>query len=153
MTPSWDRKYLQAAKFFAGWSKDPSTKVGCIIVGDSNEMRSMGFNGPPRGVDDNVEARWARPAKYAWCAHAEENAILNAARMGISLMAATAYVASFPDKLTPCDRCARAIIQSGICRVVTEPSAIPERWRESFQIGEAMMLEAGIVIDTVSLED
>lgn len=152
MSESWDRKYLALALHIAGWSKDPSTKVGAVIVGDTNEVRSIGFNGPPRGVNDDVPERWERPLKYAICEHAERNAIFNAARTGITTMGSTIYVTSFPAKFGPCDNCCRAIIQAGIARVVQEPPVgDSERWKESFKVGEEMLLEAGVEICLVEL--
>jgi len=150
---NWDKKYLGLALFVAGWSKDPSTKVGAVIVGPKNEVRSLGFNGPPRGVDDDAPARWERPAKYQWCEHAERNAIYNAARVGTPTEGCTLYVTSFPTKFGPCDNCCRAIIQAGIVRVVQEPpQGDAERWKQSFQVGEAMLLEAGIKIDIIDID-
>jgi dCMP deaminase len=150
---SWDEKYLRLALHVAGWSKDPSTKVGAVIVGQTNEVTSLGYNGPPRGVNDNIEERWTRPLKYQICEHAERNAIFNAARHGATTMASTIYIASFPTKFGPCDNCCRAIIQAGIARVVYEPpEGDVERWKESFQVGETMLNEAGIEICTLKLE-
>lgn len=149
---NWDKKYLRLALHVAGWSKDPSTKVGCIIVGDTNEVRSIGFNGPPRGVNDDVPERWERPLKYQFCEHAERNAIFNAARMGVSTMGSTLYITSFPAKFGPCDNCCRAIIQSGVARLVTEPPAGDiERWKESFKVGQEMLDDAGIEVDQVNI--
>lgn len=112
----------------------------------------MGFNGPPRGVDDNVPERWERPEKYRWVEHSERNSLFNAARAGVDTMASTLYLASFPAKFGPCDDCCRAIIQSGIARVVMEPPAGDiERWKESFRIGEVMLKEAGVEIDQVNI--
>src|SRR5678816_3286831 len=98
----WDIRFLREAARIATWSKDRSTKVGCVIVGPSREIRSTGYNGFPRGVNDDVDERHARPMKYAYCEHAERNAIYNAARVGIPLEGCTLYCAA--DKLTgpPC---------------------------------------------------
>jgi len=154
MSQSWDLKYLRLALHVAGWSKDPSTKVGAVIVGDTNEVRSIGFNGLPRGVNDDVPERWERPLKYQLCEHSERNAIYNAARMGITTMGATIYIASFPAKLAPCNDCARAIIQAGIARVVHEqPSGDIERWKESCVIGYEMLREAGVEVAQLKLEN
>jgi len=152
VSESWDRWYLDLARFTAGKSKDPSTKVGSVIVGPTNEVRSLGYNGFPRGVNDNIPERWERPLKYQFCVHAEANAIFNCARCGVSTMASTLYLASFPAKFGPCDKCCQAIIQSGIARVVYEAPAAGddiERWKESFQIGSDMLQEAGVEIDLV----
>src|SRR6185436_107542 len=118
---SWDQKFLRMALQMASWSKDPSTKVGCVIAGVDHEIRSTGYNGMCRGINDNVPERNIRPAKYMWYEHSERNAICNAARVGIPLNGCTMYLTSIPTKFPPCCDCARAIIQSGIIRVVQEP--------------------------------
>lgn len=139
---SWDQKFMDACKFFASWSKDPSTKVGCVIVGMDREIRSIGYNGFPRGVDDTDMPRYERPAKYLWTEHAERNAVYNAARMGVSLKNCTAYVSSFP-----CADCARAIIQSGILKLVCPtPDMSNSQWGESWTIAKAMLCEAHVKV-------
>ena len=57
MSEKWDRRFIELASHIAQWSKDPSTKVGCVIVGEDREIRSTGFNGFPRGIDDDDERR------------------------------------------------------------------------------------------------
>lgn len=138
----------------AGWSKDQSTKVGAVVVGPDNEVRTLGFNGMPRGVDDRVTERHVRPEKYCWFEHGERNAFYNAARVGIPTNRCTLYIASFPAKFGPCDECCRAIIQCGIERVVTEiPQGDIERWRESFRRGSIMLAERGVMVTSIRMED
>jgi hypothetical protein len=84
-----------------------STRVGCVIVGTHKEIRAIGYNGFPRGVDDDRDARHERPVKYKWTEHAERNAIYSSARAGISIDGCTMYLPWFP-----CMDCARAIVQS-----------------------------------------
>tara|TARA_B100000614_G_scaffold120032_1_gene107586 strand:- start:48 stop:251 length:204 start_codon:yes stop_codon:yes gene_type:complete len=55
MSEKWDRRFIDLALHISGWSKDPSTKVGCVVVGEDREIRSTGFNGFPRGIDDSME--------------------------------------------------------------------------------------------------
>jgi dCMP deaminase len=83
MSDSWDKFFMDMAKLVASKSKDRSRKVGCVIVGPDNEVRSVGYNGFPRGIADHIEWRHERPAKYKWTEHAERNAIYNSARAGI----------------------------------------------------------------------
>ena len=113
MSEKWDRRFLDLASHISGWSKDPSTKVGCVVVGEDREIRSTGFNGFPRGIEDSMERLDDRELKYPLTCHAEENAIMHAARIGISLKDCTAYV-TWP----PCTRCARSLIQAGVVEVV-----------------------------------
>jgi len=145
VTEKWDNRFLQLAEHISKWSKDPSTKVGCVVVGPDREIRSTGFNGFPRGIDDSEERLTNRDLKYPLICHAEENAIMHAARIGLSLKDCTAYV-TWP----PCTRCARSLIQAGISEVVI-PSGleIPDRWREDFELSMSLMKESGLNIRSV----
>ena len=132
-------------------SKDPSTKVGCVIVNSGNSIISTGYNGFPIGViDDEIEVakRYERPEKYLWTSHAEENAIALASRNGVSLNGATLYV----NRMRPCTRCTRLIIQSGIKKVYVLQDVSDEvikRWKEDNDIANIMMQEAGVEITIV----
>ena len=138
----WDMRFLDLAAHIAGWSKDPSTQVGCVVVGPDREIRSTGFNGFPRGIEDRRERLEDRAQKYPLICHAEENAIMHAARIGVALKDCVAYV-TWP----PCTRCARSLIQAGIREVVyPEPIDIPERWQEDFELSTDMFSEAGVLI-------
>lgn len=144
--PKWDRRWLDLADHVGQWSKDRSTKVGCVIVGSANQVLALGYNGFPRGSDDTVPTRHERPAKYRWTEHAERNAIYNAARTGTNLTGAALYVPWFP-----CIDCARGIVQAGITAVVT---TVPEnyeaeflaRWAESFRVSYEILTESGVGI-------
>ena len=145
MTSKWDIRFIELARHISGWSKDPSTKVGCVVVGEDREIRSTGFNGFPRGIDDDAERLADREKKYPLICHAEENAIMHAARIGVSLKDSTAYV-TWP----PCSRCARSLIQAGIREVVySSNEEIPERWLEDFEISTGMLAEANVLVRSV----
>ena len=144
MMTNWDKRFLKLAKHISEWSKDPSTKVGCVVVGPDRELRSTGFNGLPRGIEDNEERLNNREIKYPLICHAEENAIMHAARIGISLKGCTAYV-TWP----PCTRCARSLIQAGVSTIVyPENIEIPERWMDDFNLSLNMLKEAKISLKT-----
>ncbi len=141
----WDLRFLEVAKLISTWSKDPSTKVGCVVVGPHREIRSTGFNGFPRGVEDTDARLNDRETKYPLIVHAEENAVAQAARIGQSLHGCAAYV-TFPS----CARCARLLIQAGVTRVVSPIDAeIPERWAEEIRIAAAMLIEANVTLVAV----
>lgn len=141
----WDRWFLGLCKYMATASKDPSTKNGCVVVGPDREIRSTGFNGLPRGVQDSPERLLNREMKLQLICHSEENAVSHAARIGVSLKGCTLYC-TWP----PCVRCARAIIQAGICRVVYPLEAvIPERWRADFELSNRILAEAGVTLEGV----
>ena len=142
MSEKWDKRFLALAAHISTWSKDPSTKVGCVVVGEDREIRSTGFNGFPRGIKDDEERLSDREKKYPLICHAEENAIMHAARTGISLKGNTAYV-TWP----PCSRCTRSLIQAGVSEVVYPANInIPDRWQDDFATASAMMEEAGVKV-------
>jgi dCMP deaminase len=140
----WDRRFLELTREIAKWSKDPSTQLGCVVVGPDLEIRSTGFNGFPRGVEDHPSRYADRDLKLAIICHSEENAIMNAARIGVSLQGCDLYCGWLP-----CTRCARGIIQVGIKRVVIPVAEVPERWRADFELSEKILTEAGVQIVTV----
>tara|TARA_B100000902_G_scaffold144182_1_gene141619 strand:- start:18762 stop:19211 length:450 start_codon:yes stop_codon:yes gene_type:complete len=149
MNDKWDRRFIDLALHISGWSKDPSTKVGCVVVGGDREIRSTGFNGFPRGIADSIERLEDRELKYPLICHAEENAIMHAARIGISLKDCIAYV-TWP----PCTRCARSLIQAGVIEVVYPGNIeIPDRWVEDFERSHAMMKEAGVISRATTYSD
>jgi len=144
---SWDRRWIELVHLVSSWSKDRSTKVGSVVVDDRNTLVSMGWNGFPRGIDDSVEARHARPAKYEWTEHAERNAIYNAAATGANIRGCTMYLAWFP-----CADCARAIIQSGITKVIcVEPDWNHQKF--DFKVSREMLEEAGVTLHYFNLTD
>ena len=138
----WDDRFMALAKHIAGWSKDESTKIGAVVVGEDNQILATGYNGPPRGVNDNVPERKERPAKYLYTAHAEANAVYNAAREGVALEGCTMYISGLP----PCNVCAQAIIQSGIMTIVVQTLEYPEHWAEFIKPALEMLEEAGVEI-------
>ena len=95
-TMTHDEYYFSIAEVVKLKSKDESTKVGCVIVGEDGQIISTGYNSFVRGIDDNVNSRQERPEKYFWFEHAERNAIYNASRSGICLLNSTIYVPGIP---------------------------------------------------------
>jgi dCMP deaminase len=139
---SWDDRWISLSRFIAEWSKDRSTKVGCVIIGPENQVLSTGYNGFPRGVNDDIDERHERPDKYLWTEHAERNAIYNAARHGVALRNTTIYIPWYP-----CANCARAIIQAGITTVVaTVPDMSYRGWGPEFEVAGIMMEESGVEV-------
>jgi dCMP deaminase len=142
VTTDWPARWIDLARHIAGWSKDRSTKVGCVVVGDANQILAAGYNGFPRGVNDDVDQRHERPEKYLWTEHAERNAIYHAARHGVRLQGAIMFLPWFP-----CADCARAIIQAGLSAVVVvEPDWDSPVWKDSFEVTRIMLDEAGVEV-------
>ena len=143
-TSSWDIKFMQLAETVASWSKDRSRKIGaCIVDNNKNHVLALGYNGLPRGIADEVEARHQRPAKYLWAEHAERNAIFDAARRGAALEGGILYSVLFP-----CAHCARAISQVEISRVVSpEPNWEDPTYKEEFEVSRVIFEEKGIQVE------
>lgn len=142
----WDERFLRQAEYIASWSKDTSTKVGCVITTPDRRILSTGYNGVPRGVDDNpklLNRHDREQDKYLFYEHAERNALYNAANIGVSVKDSTAYIT-----MPPCADCARGLISSGVKRVVwaidPDPSRMA-RWAESLKISKLMLDEAKVL--------
>jgi dCMP deaminase len=140
----WDNRFIKLAEHVAGWSKDVHG-VGSVIVDGNHIVLSMGYNGFPRGADDDREIRKVRSHKLIYTIHAEENAILNAARNGVSLNNTTIYLQWFP-----CVDCAKRIINAGIKRVVCKPYDPKDEMRMrdyKFDLSYDLLKECNIQID------
>lgn len=136
---TWDEYFMGIAKLSANRSKDPSTQVGACIVNDEHKILSLGYNGMPIGMNDD-NAPWDREGeylntKYPYVCHSELNAILNA--RGINLTNATLYVTLFP-----CNECSKAIIQSGIKKVIYESDKYADT--DGVKASKRMFDECGI---------
>lgn len=112
---SWDEYFMGIALLSGKRSKDPSTQVGACIVDENNRILSIGYNGLPRGLNDN-DISWKTEGEFMeirdpYICHAELNAILNF--RGTTLESSKIYVDLFP-----CYECTKAIIQSGIKEII-----------------------------------
>ena len=137
MTDQWNDRFMSLAYSVAEWSKDPSTKVGAVIVNDKKQVLAIGYNGFPRGVKDLPERYADRTTKLNFVAHAERNALDNAFT---SVEGATLY-----STLYPCTECAKGIIQRGIKTVVTSKDFHETHaHRFNFDISKTMFNEAGV---------
>lgn len=136
---SWDEYFMGVAHLAALRSKDPNTQVGCCIVSDDHKILSMGYNGLPKGCDDDAFP-WDRDGdalntKYPYVVHSELNAILNF--RGGTLEGSTLYVSLFP-----CNDCAKAIIQAGIGTVVYDSDKYADA--DSTRASKRMFDAAGV---------
>jgi dCMP deaminase len=127
---NWTEYFLLIAESVKLKSKDQSTQIGAVIVGKDREILSTGYNSFPRGLDDNLLERQERPEKYYFMIHAEANAIVNAARTGVSIKDSIMFLTCG----IPCAECAKLIINSGIKEVFcknTQNDVKGEHWVES----------------------
>jgi len=140
----WHIRFLRIANEIATWSRDPSTKVGCVLVKDK-KIISTGYNGFPKNISDDLNRLNNRDFKYEATIHAETNAIITAALHGISTEGAAAYTT-----FHPCSRCAAALINAGVAEVfVSAKGPIPERWLENFLLAAKLFEEASVGLHTI----
>lgn len=141
ITPSFDELFMRMVYLTATKSKDPSTKIGAVIVKD-NRVISTGYNGFPIGVTDSLERYENRETKYKFVVHAEHNSVLTAARFGISTNGSIIYTNGIP-----CNNCMKSIIQSGISEIVIHslwPDMKHSDWEDSAKVSKTMMEESGL---------
>lgn len=142
---SWNEYFMGIACLSAKRSKDPVTQVGACIV-KNNRIIGIGYNGFPSGSSDD-EVPWGKEGKYsetkyAYVVHAELNAILNSIK---DLKGSTLYVTLFP-----CNECAKAIIQSGIEKVIYLSDKHYDK--ESTIASKIMLKNAKIVCEKIELK-
>lgn len=139
---SWDDNYMAIASEVAKWSKDPSSKIGAIAVNSKGQLLTTGYNGFPRGIkdDDRLDDR---ETKYKYIVHAEANAIYNATYNGVSLDESTMYVSGLPC----CSKCALAIIQVGVKKVITNGDPDNPRWKDDCEFAAELFKEAGVIYE------
>ena len=143
----WDERFLRLAEHVASWSKDPSTKVGAVLVApECNLVVGLGYNGFARGVHDIDERLNNRDLKYKYVVHAEVNAILMAKERaeGGRLYVWPAF--SIPPI---CHDCCKLAIQAGVKEIIglaPTPEFIEraKRWEDSILISRTMCDEAGV---------
>jgi len=140
----WHVRFIKLAHEVAEWSKDPSTKVGCVLV-KNKRVISTGYNGFPKNISDSFDRLMDREQKYEMTVHAEINAITTAALHGVSTEGASAYIT-----FNPCSRCAAVLINAGVDSVyVSTANDIPTRWLENFILASKMLAEAGVEYKTI----
>lgn len=146
MNEKWDRRFLEMARLVSTWSKDPSTKIGVVLVKD-RKVVATGYNGFPTGVADD-ERLHEREEKYALIVHAEMNAILQA---GHDAEGSTLYLWGFTGP--PCRGCTKHVIQAGIKRVVVNGgNPPPDRWKAELDAAYATYEEVGVPMDVVEID-
>ncbi len=144
----WDRRYVGLAQHVAGWSKDPSTKVGAVLVRPNNSVASTGFNGFPPGHDDSPELYADRGYKYQHVVHAEVNALnfLGSPADGFTLYT------SFPC----CPDCVERAGKAGVTRIVYPRLDVSGRdaswaaeWRERLEKAQEVAKRYGIEVEVL----
>ena len=142
----WDVRFMEMTRLVSTWSScfKPNRQVGAVVVRDKRIL-TTGYNGAPAGVQSCKERGECLREKLGiasgtrqemcYATHAEQNAIIQAAKLGLTLEGATLYCTH-----QPCSMCTRIIINSGIKRVVYE-----QGYPDPFSI--ALFEEAGILLE------
>lgn len=148
----WDKRFMEIARTVATWSScfQENRQVGAVIAKNKRIM-TTGYNGASSGIKSckekgvclrrelNIPSGTRHELCYA--THAEQNAIIQAARMGICIDGATLYCTH-----QPCSICTKMIINSGISRVVFE-----QGYPDEFSI--ELFNEAGVTVEKYSEEE
>jgi len=144
----WDERFMRLAREISTWSKDPSSKIGAVIVNSERRILATGYNGFPRGIDDSAARLNDREQKYPRMVHGEMNALMNALYSGVSVKDATIYVWGLPI----CAECTKSVIQAGIKRVVIpDPTNAPEKWQTQwYDMSLPMYSEANVLCSTIN---
>lgn len=140
--PSREERYWNLAKHVATWSKDPSTKVGSVLVGSDPRKIAVGYNGFPPGIIDSEERLNDRAVKLKFTQHAERNVLDNAE---FDAKGGTIYSTQIP-----CSECAKSIISRGIAKVICPPRPTKEPWSSDADYTLVMFAEAGIVLQEIA---
>ena len=139
----WQRYFLGLAEYVSTASKDPSTKVGAVIVNpETLQVISSGFNGFPQGVADTDERYNDRETKLELVAHAEANAI---ARSPIPVRGLHIFIT--PTLMVPasCPGCSKLIVQSGIKKVwFWHEDNLSDRWEKMAKFTKIILSEGGV---------
>lgn len=143
----------------ASRSKDPRTRVGCVIVRPDWSIAVTGYNGFPPGVREQAymvdeahratsgcstldySTRWAPAEKSWWVTHAEQNAVNTAAREGVALRGCYAFVSWHP-----CHQCAGALIGAGVRRVYLGDGEVAKHWVQSTEVAATKFRETGVTV-------
>lgn len=141
----WDSRFMEMAHVIAGWTScyRPGRSIGCVIVKDKRIM-TTGYNGAPAGLKtcrergecmrDRLGIQSGTRAELCYAIHAEQNAIIQAAKVGVSTEGATIYIT-----LQPCVICAKMLVNAGITRLV-------HRGEYPDPLSQSILAEAGIEI-------
>lgn len=139
----WDARFLELAEHIAAWSKGPRKRIGAVIVRPDKSIASLGYNGPPRGFDDEAFLRMTRDEQHSVVIHAENNAFQHLTDDDLRRMLVEDFTA-YVSPLFPCSNCAEILCGIGIRRVVAYCGHISPDWRASADEAERIFNQAGV---------
>lgn len=148
MITKWDCRYMKLTQEIAKWSSCYRHDVGCIIT-VNNRIVVTGYNGAPAGLESCKELGYCFKNKYGIesgpnlckAVHAEQNALIQAAQLGISVKGGILYCTHFP-----CNICMKLIINAGIKKIVYK-----EEYEDNFS--KQLLIQSDIEIDRYEEED
>lgn len=142
MRPYWDQYFLAIARVVATRATCKRLQVGAVITTESHHILSTGYNGAPRGLDHCVDVGCQmRDGHCVRCIHAEVNALLHAARQGVSLQSSRMYIT-----VSPCQYCLMCAIQAGVHTITYA------RTYGSTQYASVLAKQSGIILRAVEVE-
>jgi dCMP deaminase len=142
----WKNRYLSLAKEISTWSKDPSTQVGSVAIGNQGQVLSQGYNGFPRKFPDKLALYEDREQKYKYTIHAEMNCIYHATLNGISLEGSTIFIYG----LHACHECAKGLCQVGVKAVIAQKSdKSNQRWQDSCNLADEIFSQQGVYYEKI----
>ena len=135
MRKSWDEYFMEIAEIVKTRSTCLRRQVGAVIVKD-NRIITTGYNGAPSGLRHCTDIGGCERERHELCRalHAEQNAIIQAAKVGVSTEGATIYIT-----LQPCVICAKMLVNAGITRIV-------HRGEYPDPLSQSILAEAGIEV-------
>ena len=143
----WDKRFMDMAKMVGSWSSCYQTnrQIGAVIV-RNKRIITTGYNGAPAGVESCAERGECLRRKLnipsgtqhelCYAIHAEQNAIIQAAKLGISIEGATLYCTH-----QPCVICAKMIVNSGIAKVIYGEGYPDEFARKIFEMANVEIVK------------
>ena len=152
MNVKWQKRFMKIAKEISYWSKDPSSKIGCIAVDNNKRILSTGYNGIPSLIEDTSNILDVRENKLDYIIHAEPNCLLNALKNGVSVKNSVLFVYGLPI----CSNCANYIIQSEISKVYycIDSNNNIEYWNNIFKEKSLhKFIEANIPVEEIFIDD
>ena len=143
----WDFRFLKLAREVSTWSKD-GTKIGAVLVRPDKTVASVGFNGLPRGIEDQ-DYLGNRELKNKFVIHAEQNAILFCSDKD------TNNYTMYGWGLHPCAHCASVLAQKNIKRIVSIDAAklASPSWKEAQFLAEEILKKCNIDNDHYTIEE
>lgn len=138
------RKFIPVVEAIAALSKNPKRTVGAVIFTQDLSIVATGYNDLSKGIP-HLSLLYKQPDKAMYMAHAEENAIAQAAKLGHATLGCIMLTTG----LQPCATCARLIVQAGIAELYfPETQLVDEKWADNFAYARNILTDGGVACGT-----